>query len=355
MEIKRNNYTVKIDEPIVYADNQKRKRSGHMTHAMAEFAPGKVIDFNSNCSAVRWMGHSPYGWIEYRISEDSGKTFGEINTLPYSVESFLDGVYAISVEKAVATDDGTIVAFCLRNDATGPTACEPWNTPTCVTSCDGGKNWSLPNEIIPYRGRIYDAVYHKGIIYVLIFCNENFIGKEKEHVYRIYKSEDNGKSFEELCIPPIDGIGRGYSSLLFDDEDVLHVYAYNDNSQSELDHAISRDFGKTWDVLKPCFMAKGARNPQTAIINGVYVLHCRAQDMKSLVLYTSEDGQNWDEGICVSPHDYGAGAYYSNNIRIKDEKGEFLLVQYSSPYTEAENPEFVCTVNVMHTKVRIER
>lgn len=44
-----------------------------MSHAMAEFAQGRFIDFNSNCSAVRLGGHFPYGWVEYRISEDIKK------------------------------------------------------------------------------------------------------------------------------------------------------------------------------------------------------------------------------------------------------------------------------------------
>ena len=72
--IEHDTYTVLFDEPTLYVDNEARGRSGHMTHAMAEFAPGKFIDFNSNCSAVRLGGHYPYGWVEYRISEDAGKT-----------------------------------------------------------------------------------------------------------------------------------------------------------------------------------------------------------------------------------------------------------------------------------------
>ena len=51
MDIIREKYTVKVGEPELYVDNESRGRSGHMTHAMAEFAPGKMIDFNSNCSA----------------------------------------------------------------------------------------------------------------------------------------------------------------------------------------------------------------------------------------------------------------------------------------------------------------
>lgn len=189
--IKRENYTVVVSEPVLYVDNQARKRSGHMTHALAEFAPNKLIDFNSNCSAVKYGGHSTFGWVEYRISEDGGETFSEVFELPYSKEALYDGIYVISVEKAVACDDGRIVAICLRNDA--DELCQPWDTPMYVTSFDGGKTWTKEKELCSYKGRVYDACYHKGVIYVLEFCNDgtgDFCGEKEEHVYRIFTSHN---------------------------------------------------------------------------------------------------------------------------------------------------------------------
>ena len=91
MTIEHEKYRVLFEEPEVYVDNEKRKRSGHMTHAMAQFAPDTFIDFNSNCSPTRCGGHSAYGWVEYRISRDAGKTYSPARQLPYSVESFLGG------------------------------------------------------------------------------------------------------------------------------------------------------------------------------------------------------------------------------------------------------------------------
>lgn len=67
-----------LSDPEVYIDNQARKRSGHMSHAMVEFAPGRILAFNSNCPQERYAGHSPFGWIEYRCSEDYGKTWGPL-------------------------------------------------------------------------------------------------------------------------------------------------------------------------------------------------------------------------------------------------------------------------------------
>lgn len=344
-EITHKNYTVTLEEPTLYVDNENRKRSGHMTHAMAEFAPGCFIDFNANCSDKKWLGHSTYGWVEYRISKDSGKTYSEPKALPYSVDSFLDGIYTISVEKAVATDNGTIVALCLRNDCAA--GCEPWDTPMAVTSTDGGETWSEPVEVSPYKGRIYDAVYHNGAIYALEFCNEHFLGSTGDHRYRIYKSTDNGKSFFEISMVPFDTKNRGYGAMLFDEAGVLHVYAYNLDAECEMDHAISPDGGKRWQVLTPCHVAKGIRNPQVALIDGVYILHGRSGEAEGFVIYTSEDATNWDDGTMLI-YDKHAAAFYSNNINLKDEDGNFLLIQYSDQYKFA-------AVNVMHQKLRIKK
>ena len=355
MQVKRNNYTIILGEPTIYVDNQSRGRSGHMTHAMAEFAPGKFIDFNSNCSALRDGGHFPYGWVEYRVSEDCGKTYSDIKTLDYSYKSFIDGINTISVEKAVGCSDGSVVAFCLRNDALTPQFCEPWSTPTVIRSLDGGESWSEPLEFSKYPGRVYDAAYYRGEIYALHFCNPNFLGTESTHKYRIYKSLDGGKSFSELSIVPIDGMGRGYGSMLFDDNGALHVYAYNSNDEVNMDHAVSYDLGKTWEILKPAFVAKGIRNPQTAMLDGIFVLHGRSGDRNGFVIYTSTDGIEWDEGVFVEHQSYLAGAYYSNNINLEDENGKFLLIQFSSPYTSQAAPYYVGTVNVKHMRLEIRK
>ena len=354
-ELKHKNYTVEIEQPEIYVDNESRNRSGHMSHAMAEFAPGKFIDFNSNCSAVRLGGHFPYGWVEYRISEDSGKTYSDVQTLQYSLDSFYDGVFTISVEKAVACDDGTIVAFCLRNDGLDPnlTFCEPWKTPTVITSDDGGLTWSEAVEYSPYPGRTYDAFYHKGVIYAIHFCNEKFLGKTPDHKYRIYVSEDKGVTFEERSVVPFDTYDRGYCSMLLDKDEVIHAYAYNLNAEDYMDHAISKDFGKTWTVLEPCYVQKGIRNPQTALIDGVYILHGRAGKAEGFVIYSSEDATHWDEG-CMLIHNKDAAAFYSNNLNLSDEAGNFLLVQYSDLYKEVKK-ETQYAVNVMHMKVRVKK
>ena len=349
MDICRENYTIKVEEPELYVDNKSRGRSGHMTHAMVEFAPGKLIDFNSNCSAKIYRGHSTFGWVEYRISEDGGETFSDIKELPYSKESLYDGIHTISVEKAVGCDDGSIVAICLRNDAHA--LCQPWDTPMVIKSLDGGNSWSAPRELCSYKGRVYDACYYEGDIYALEFCNDgtgNFLGEKEEHLYRIFISHDNGENFDELCMVPLETCGRGYGAMLFDDSGRLHVYTYNINDASHPDHIISTDKGVSWGKADVCYLKEGIRNPQVAQMDGIYLLHGRNAGSSGFVLYSSEDGQNWDEGTYLG--DKHGGCYYSNNIVLKDEDGNNrLLVQYSEVYGVEH------CVNIMHRWITVER
>ena len=346
-KIINNNYEIIFEEPTLYVDNEARGRSGHMSHAMAKFGKSGLINFNSNNSAVRLDGHFPYGWVEYRISNDNGNTYSDIIDLEYSLKSFYDGIYTISVEKAVGCDNGDIVAFCLRNSALEVNFCEPWDTPTVIRSSDGGKTWSDPVECIPYKGRIYDVRYHNGIIYVYFFCNEHFIGSNDEHKYRLYKSFDNGLTFKEASVIPFDTLNRAYGSILFDTNDVLHAYTYIQSDESVIDHAISNDYGETWEILDKCHVDKGIRNPQTAFLDGVYIMHGRTADWESFVFYTSLDATNWDEGTIIAST-CRVGQYYSNNINLTDEIGNYLLVQYSESYSGAK-------VNVKHIKIRVNK
>ncbi len=294
---KQSGFSLVFDQPTLYVDNQKRKRSGHMTHAMAEFRPDSVIDFNSNCSAVVSWGHMPHGVVEYRISRDAGENWGDVHTLPYSVQALYDGLFTVSVEKAVAID-GRIVAFCLRNT---PCACTPWRTMTWICSDDEGETWSEPKELSGYRGRLYDARIQKGKIYALLHCNDaqvNFTGNDPEHVYRLYVSEDRGESFRELSVVPIPVPGRGYGAMIFRPDGSLVVYAYNEHDECHMDWAISRDSGASFAEIGQSYLDKRIRNPQISLLDGTYILQGRAGS-RGFVFYNSPDGIQWSEGLML--------------------------------------------------------
>ena len=348
MKIERKDYTVTLDEPVLYVDNESRGRSGHMSHALVEYEKGKLIDFNSNCSAKRFEGHSTFGFIEYRTSMDGGETYSPVKKLPYAWETFLDGVEAISVEKAVSLGDGRAVALCLRN--TADRLCAPWYEPTAVYTDDGGETWSAPYGISPYAGRIYDACAYGGTMYFLEFCNSaavDWLGAADEHLYRIFKSTDRGAHFEELCVVPIPTYRRGYGAMLFDNAGKLHVYAYNIADPMHLDHVVSADGGATWSLPDTCYLKMGIRNPQIGEIDGVYILHGRAHGQQGFVLYTSTDATSWDEGTVIGT--VKGLCYYSNNITLADEAGKSrMLIQYSEAYNGH-------CVNVYHRFLTVEK
>lgn len=350
MKIKKEGFCIDVSDATLYVDNKSRNRSGHMTHAMVEPKKGIVVDFNSNCSSRYVFGHSTFGFVEYRISYDGGETFGEIKELPYSKKELLDGVYTISVEKAVATDDGRVVAFCLRNNP--HSCCTPWDTPTVITSDDLGESWSEPFEMCQYKGRIYDALYYKGVIYALEFCNEateNFCGTKDDDLYRLFASYDNGKSFSEVCVVPLPTLQRGYGAMVFDENGALHVYAYNGSDEFNIDHIVSLDLGKTWGEPELSYVNEGIRNPQIALIDGVFVAHGRSKDMTAFVLYTSLDGKNWSDATRLRELPKSCGCYYSNNIVLNNGKENRMLIQFSEGY----NVEWC--VNVYHMWLKIEK
>ena len=371
MEIIRDGFSVILDEPILYVDNKSRFRSGHMSHALAQYEKGKFIDFNSNCSALRWDGHSPYGWIEYRISEDAGKTYSDVFTLPYSIDSLNDGIYVISVEKAVAIN-GTIVAFCLRSPAYTYGCCSPLSTPTIVRSFDGGMTWTSAYELCERKGRVFDAIIRDGAIYALMSCGEEWAGKTSDDCFVLYKSIDNGESFQELSVLPIDFLNRGYGALIFDKKGDLHAYALNDQDVCNHDHTVSHDNGVTWDEPDTIFFKIGANNPQIALIDDVFIMHGRSSKCDGYVLYTSLDAVNWDNGTYIAIKK--GLCYYSNHLNLTDDNGEeFLLLQYSEVYNDDEtgvdvetlaknifagkNVQRLCNarVNVMHRVLKIKR
>ncbi len=334
---------LKLSEPILYIDNEARGRSGHMGHPMLNLGNGRIMDFNSNVSAVRCDGHSGFGWMEYRMSEDGGETFGDFNIVPYTKEILLDGIYSAIIETAVVCNDGAIVAFCNIFSQENSVCCNPYGTPTYIRSYDMGKTWEEAKPLSAFEGRVYSARYYDGKIYVLDFCNREVAGETEKDVYRIFCSCDNGDNFEELCIVPFNSTkGRFYGTMQFDNYGNLIVYAYNQDCETELDYAISKDGGNTWSETGVCYLAKKIRNPQVAILDGQFILHGReAGAINAFVLYTSEDGIVWDEGHRITDY-YPCCSFYSNNVIVNKNGKNMLLVQYSQTYKESS------CVNIYH-------
>jgi hypothetical protein len=343
------------NEGQLFVDHKSQGRSGHLGHALAEYGPGEILAFYSNCSDKRNLGHNGFGWMEYRRSKDYGQSWGEPQILDYSYKTFLDGIYTISCEKAVVPEEGHIVLFCLRNSAMA-IGWEPWAEPTVIHSKDGGLSWSEPHAFSDAPGRIYDAKYKDGCIYVLEFCNDakvSFVGNDHSHVYRLYVSLDGGYTFQVRSELPLDTSGRGYGALEWLPDGRLIAYVYNINDEYNLDCCISDDGGRTWSDPIHSYCAKRIRNPQVVRYKDLYFLHgrsgCVDRSLPSdFVLYHSRDGLNWDDGILLrktptigidgsdSSKPSGASSYYSNNLVTGRFGGpQRLLIQGSDAYEKA--------------------
>ena len=323
---------------IMFVDHSKALRSGHLSHALAEYRKGHVIAFYSNCSGTRnkWSpGHNGFGWLEYKRSSDGGRTWDEPKVLPYSWDSFINQPFTVSCEKAVSTRDDEIIAFCIRNE--NANGWEPYLEPVVLKSTDGGETWSDAKLLCDKKGRVYDAIVHDGKIYVLMLANDDWLAKLPEHLYYIYRSDDHGETFVLHGELPGDTCNHAYGSMVMRDDGTLVCYEYDTKNEYEMPYHISKDMGKTWIESGTSHVAKRIRNPQVAKVKGGYILHGRAGCMSKelpmhFVLYTGPDGIHWDDGtyICEVSN---ATAYYSNNLVMNNDDGsQRVLIQSSVPY-----------------------
>ena len=345
--------TLHFSDPKLHVDNKSRHRSGHMSHAMVQYGPGKIIAFNSNCSPQRVNGHSAFGFVEYRYSEDYAQTWSDIHLVTPTFDALLNGIYTHSIEKAVLLD-GAITCFATSNTQNHDICCEPWGPPVIIRSLDLGKSWEEAVEFCPWRGRIYDAKTKDGIIYVLMFCNPEFVGRYPDDVYRLFVSIDGGKTFSVRSVVDIDPMDHGYGALQFRPDGSLLVYACNIADANRLSVSRSDDLGKTWRCLPDIILKHGIRNVQIAPLEDGYVMHGRAwlthDSGRGEVVYASKDGLEWDDGLLLNTEKQAC--YYSNMLPLKHPDGkEELLLQYSDsvlddPDTANENNWG--HVNVMH-------
>ena len=313
------------NDGILFVNHAANNRSGHLGHALVEYEDGKVIAFYPNCSADN-KGHSAVCWMQYKRSEDGGKTWGRPQVLEYSKDLFNAGQKAGAgtnklsafAEKAVLTDQGEIVLFFLVCDITEDTVWRRFQIPTYIISKDGGNTWSEPSQLCDTRGRVYDARYYNGEILALFFANDNeinFLGNKPEHVYELYASSDGGRTFSKRSVFPFDTIGKSYGTMTMLDSDKLVTYIYNRNDEYSMDYVLTDDGGRTWSGVKTARFEKRIRNPQMTAMNGVYFMYGRSgslgkkKEKGHMVLYSSRDGLTWDEGIYLRKREAGLGAY----------------------------------------------
>lgn len=338
------------NDGILFVDHAKDQRSGHLGHALVQYAPGKLLAFYPNCSGDNG-GHSAVGWMEFKRSEDGGETWGEPQVLAFTKALFEKGVGRTAMaEKEVVTGEGEIVLFYLICDVSRNALWQPYWEPLCSKSTDAGGTWSEPKPVCSSRGRIYDAEYHDGEIRVLHFANDaekDWRGSTKEHVYELHVSTDGGETFTKRSVLPLVTNRRGYGAIGRLGGGDLIAYVYNSANETVLDYVISPDGGRTWPKAGTSTVSRKIRNPQFTAFGGSYYLHGRSgahgEGSGHLILYRSADGVTWDEGVYLRLRSAGTGAY-SNSIVVDSPDGsgrQRMLIQASHAYEDSKT-------NVLH-------
>jgi len=328
-------------EGVLFANHEPLGRSGHMGHALVEYAPGEALAFYPSCSAedAHWKGHSGFGWMEYRRTADAGATWSEPIAEPNSRHLFDRGIgRTMMCEKAVCTDSGRIILFYLTCDmVTNGHIWEPYFEPRVAFSDDRGETWSQDEMLIHEAGRVYDVLYRNGVIYVLFLSNAELpgIAHLQEHDYKLLVSCDDGKTFTVRSKLSFQStINCYYGTMAFREDGSLIAYIYDERDEYNLKYIVSADDGYTWSVNRRAFFAQKIRNPQIKRFGGMWICHGRSgsigENTGHFIMYTSPDGICWDEGAILRPAGHGAGAY-SNSIVLHGER-ERLLVQSSHAY-----------------------
>ncbi len=323
---------------ILFVDHSLNSRSGHLGHALVEYQPGQILAFYPNCSDDM-EGHSAVGWMEFKRSEDAGKTWESPQVLPFSKELFQENVGRTAMaEKALVTNQGEIVLFYLICDTSKDPLWQPYWVPLVSRSIDAGKTWTAPEPVCSSRGRIYDAKYQDGEIRVLHFANDatkSWWGSTDEHIYELHVSSDGGKTFSKRSVVPLVTKDRGYGSIGQLANGDMIVYVYNRLDEFNLDYVTSPDGGRTWSKVNTARFSRKIRNPQFIAFDGKYYMHGRSgadgEGSGNMILYMSPDGVHWDNGIYLRTIEAGMGAY-SNSIIVHDKTKSRLLIQASHAY-----------------------
>lgn len=326
------------NDGILYVDHESSGRSGHVGQAITECLNGDIIAFYSNVPGDAFGGHGTSGWSEYKISPDGGETWSEPYILDYSMDVWRgDEFHAALVDEVVTAPNGTVVAIAGRYTD------HKWGrtTPVYLLSHDHGRTWGPAREVDPEAHVREMAREHALLVYgdtIFVLFNAGTNG-EWPGPHTLYVSTDNGETFVRRSILPFDE-RTWYGAMTVTPEGDLIAYSYRTTDEHHLRYTISSDRGHTWSPVKRTFLAKRIRNPQVSErFGGFYFMHGRSghegDDPRHLVLYTSKNAIDWDEGIFLNRGSTRDLDSYSTNAivgKYNPDVPERLLIQSSIAY-----------------------
>ncbi len=315
---------------IADLENDAPGRCSHGGPVCMEYANGSIVAFYANTS-----DHNNDGWSEYAVSRDRGKTWDRHNKLPYSFEAYTrDQGHPVWVEEGLVTERGTIVLFLTHFEIGG----ERIRLGT-IRSHDHGGTWTdyqtLDGAFVGYPCSTAVAGETN---YVMIDSSAG------PHV--LYVSQDDGKSWGKRSTLTLDD-DKWYGTMCVMEDGRLLAGAYTEKDEHHFYYCISTDQGQTWSEQERAYVDKMIRDPELAYLSGKYYLHGRSgqvgEGSHRFVLYQSDDGIKWQDGIIVSG-DTLAGDGYSHNCIINqydDDVPNELMIEYSILYNGAEYDEIM--------------
>ncbi len=348
---------------ILFVDQEKDGRSGHAGITVTECKNGDVLAFYQNGAndESNWMGHGSGGWSEYRRSTDGGMTWGEPVVFDYSREQWYgDDVFSAIVYSLITAPDGTLVATVLRYRN------ERWvkaKAPVYFLSHDHGDSWKGPfsfdenSTVEDISMTMNTSFLRDGEVFIVFRGGSSNMAPGGPHT--LWVSGDNGRSFHRRSVLPFNDADYYWAAGTLDNGEII-VYTYNAHQLSgdarrhaerNIPYTISKDGGRTWSEPRTAYFAKGIRNMQLSEkLGAFYFMHGRSGSYRpegeleagdpgpgNFVLYYSEDGINWDEGVLLMSRRQtaGGGDCYSANAIIgkyDTEMPQRLLIQSDISY-----------------------
>lgn len=305
-------------------------RNSHGGPVCMEYANGDLVAFHTNAS-----GHNLDGWSEYAVSKDGGKTWDMYNKFQYSYQTYQDDPKTPAwVEEGLVTHKGTVVLFVTHFKA------GQGRTKSGITrSYDHGKTWT---DYEPMDG---DFVGYPAA--VAVDGETNFVLMDiggGPHV--LYVSTDDGMTWKKRSTLTLDD-DKWYGGMCMMADGRILAGAYDSKDEDHFHYCISSDKGHTWSEQRHAPVDKKIRDPEVACLAGTYYLHGRAghsgKGAHRFVLYQSDDGENWKDGILVSGLAKGPDGYNHNCIinKYKEDVPNELMVEYSILYADRNTNEYV--------------
>ena len=162
----------------------------------------------------------------------------------------------------------------------------------------------------------------------------------------LYVSRDDGRSWSKRSAMSLDD-DKWYGTMTIMADGRLMGGAYTEKDEQHFYYCISKDEGHTWGPQQKAYVDKMIRDPELAYLSGKYYLQGRSGHVNDgghrFVLYQSDDGEKWGEGIIISSDAEKPDGYSQNCIinKYDDDRANEMMAVYSIIYKGRDTNEYV--------------